>query len=90
MVSQGVREDIGRLAAITRGSATRGEAQAAELVRNNEEEAMGGYYPVGPFGRSRLWHGGMHINMNEGAPVFCPFPGRIVAAREATISRAAP
>ena len=61
--------------------AEQAEQQAAELVRNNEEEAMGGYYPIGPFGKSRLWHGGMHINMNEGAPVFSPFPGRIVAAR---------
>jgi N-acetyl-anhydromuramyl-L-alanine amidase AmpD len=59
----------------------RAEAQAEELVRNNEEEAMGGFFPVGPFGKSRLWHGGIHINLNEGTPLFCPFPGKIVAAR---------
>jgi hypothetical protein len=53
-----------------------------ELVRNNEEDAMGGYFPIGPFGKSRLWHGGIHINMaNIGTPVFSPFPGKIVAAR---------
>ncbi|MCS6914207.1 MAG: N-acetylmuramoyl-L-alanine amidase [Myxococcales bacterium] len=57
------------------------EEQAAELVRNNEEEAMGGYFPIGPFGKARLWHGGIHISLPEGSPVFCPFPGRIVAAR---------
>ena len=58
------------------------EAQSASLIKNNEEESMGGYYPVGPFGKTRLWHGGMHLNLPEGAPVFNPFPGRIVAMRQ--------
>ncbi len=57
------------------------EDQAVELVRNNEEDAMGGYFPVGPFGKSRLWHGGIHLSMSDSAPVFSPFPGKIVAAR---------
>ncbi|HMU38662.1 MAG TPA: N-acetylmuramoyl-L-alanine amidase [Pseudomonadota bacterium] len=57
------------------------EQQGRVLYRNNEEEAMGGYFPIGPFGRSRLWHGGIHLSLPLGAPVFTPFPGRIVAAR---------
>lgn len=56
------------------------ERQAQELVSNNEEEAMGGYCPVVPFGKStRVWHGGIHLSLVEGAPLFSPFPGRIVA-----------
>ena len=57
------------------------EQQGQTLYRNNEEEAMGGYFPVGPFGRSRLWHGGIHLNLPQSSSVFTPFPGRIVAAR---------
>lgn len=57
------------------------EQQGQVLYRNNEQDSAGGYFPVGPFGRSRLWHGGIHLNLPLGAPVFTPFPGRIVAAR---------
>ncbi|MDB4967203.1 MAG: N-acetylmuramyl-L-alanine amidase, negative regulator of AmpC, AmpD, partial [Myxococcales bacterium] len=34
------------------------EEIAASLFENNENEGEGGYYPVGPYGQSRLWHGG--------------------------------
>ncbi|MFO0577239.1 MAG: N-acetylmuramoyl-L-alanine amidase [Polyangia bacterium] len=60
---------------------TLAEQQASFLIKANEEEAMGGYYPVGPFGKSRLWHGGLHLSLPEDTPVFSPFPGRIVACR---------
>ncbi|HSN28148.1 MAG TPA: N-acetylmuramoyl-L-alanine amidase [Kofleriaceae bacterium] len=52
-----------------------------ELYKLNEQRADGGYFPVGPWGESRLWHGGVHLVGKDGAPVFSPFPGRIVAAR---------
>src|SRR5260370_24114629 len=48
---------------------------------NNEGDGQGGYFPVGPMGDSRLWHGGMHVRAERGTPVFAPFQGKIVAAR---------
>ena len=44
-------------------------------------DADAGYFPVGPWGESRLWHGGLHLAGSAGQPVFAPFPGRVVAAR---------
>ena len=55
--------------------------QIDALYRLNEVRSDGGYFPVGPFGMSRLWHGGVHLTAQRGAPVYAPFPGRIVAAR---------
>jgi hypothetical protein len=52
-----------------------------ELYKLNEQRADGGFFPVGPWGEARLWHGGVHIVGRDRAPVFAPFPGRIVAAR---------
>ena len=40
-----------------------------------------GHFPVGPLGRSRLWHGGLHLQCKADAPVFAPILGQIVAAR---------
>ncbi|HEY5921332.1 MAG TPA: N-acetylmuramoyl-L-alanine amidase [Kofleriaceae bacterium] len=57
------------------------KAQAAELYKANEQRAEGGYFPVGPWGDARLWHGGLHLAAAKDAPVFAPFPGRLVAAR---------
>jgi N-acetylmuramoyl-L-alanine amidase len=57
------------------------KAQAAELYKANELRADGGFFPVGPWGESRLWHGGVHLAAKKDSPVFAPFPGRIVAAR---------
>ena len=39
------------------------------------------HFPVGPLGASRLWHGGVHLMVDEGDPVFAPMMGEIVAAR---------
>jgi hypothetical protein len=47
----------------------------------NEARADGGFFPVGPWGESRLWHGGVHLAGKANDPVFSPFPGRLVAAR---------
>ena len=54
---------------------------ATELYKANENRADGGFFPVGPWGESRLWHGGVHLAGKEGGGVFAPFPGRLVAAR---------
>ncbi len=53
----------------------------AELYKANEAKADGGFFPVGPWGEARLWHGGIHLAAKDGAGVFAPFPGRLVAAR---------
>jgi N-acetylmuramoyl-L-alanine amidase len=52
-----------------------------DLYKLNEQRADGGFFPVGPWGEARLWHGGVHVVGKDSAPVFSPFPGRIVAAR---------
>src|ERR1700761_4456463 len=57
------------------------EELAQSLFENNETEGEGGYYPVGPFGATRLWHGGVHLRAEQGTPVYAPFSGKIVAAR---------
>jgi N-acetylmuramoyl-L-alanine amidase len=54
---------------------------ANTLFENNENEGEGGYYPVGPLGQSKLWHGGVHLRAEKGTPVYAPFAGRLVAAR---------
>ena len=56
-------------------------AVAKDLYELNEAKADGGFFPVGPWGEARLWHGGIHVTGNEGADIFAPLPGRIVAAR---------
>ena len=53
----------------------------AELYKANEQRADGGFFPVGPWGDARLWHGGVHLTGKKDDPVFAPFPGRLVAAR---------
>lgn len=57
------------------------QAQAQALFENNRDEAMGGYFPVGPCGDVQVWHGGVHISQNEGTLIYNPFPGRVVVAR---------
>jgi hypothetical protein len=54
---------------------------AKELYKLNEERADGGFFPVGPWGESRLWHGGIHVVGKPAGGVFAPYPGRLVAAR---------
>ena len=57
------------------------EEIASSLFENNETEGEGGYFPVGPYGQSRLWHGGVHLRADKGTPVYAPFSGKIVAGR---------
>lgn len=55
--------------------------QVKELYKANEAKADGGFFPVGPWGEHRLWHGGVHLVGKQDDPVYAPFPGRLVAAR---------
>jgi N-acetyl-anhydromuramyl-L-alanine amidase AmpD len=57
------------------------EQQTEELYNANEVRADGGFFPVGPWGEARLWHGGIHLTAPKDARVYAPFPGRLVAAR---------
>jgi hypothetical protein len=57
------------------------EERANQLYENNEAEGEGGYFPVGPLGQSRLWHGGVHLRAERGTPLYAPFAGKVVAAR---------
>jgi hypothetical protein len=59
------------------------EAIANTLYESNEQGEGGGYFPVGPYGEFRLWHGGVHIRADKGTKVYAPFAGKIVAARMA-------
>jgi N-acetylmuramoyl-L-alanine amidase len=61
-------------------------AATDELYRANEEQARNGFFPVGPYGEWRLWHGGVHLATERGAPVFTPFPGRVMAVRTGGMS----
>nr|HEX4312792.1 N-acetylmuramoyl-L-alanine amidase [Kofleriaceae bacterium] len=54
---------------------------ADALYAANEQRADGGFFPVGPWGESRLWHGGVHLVARAGDPIYAPFAGRLVAAR---------
>jgi hypothetical protein len=73
----------GALADLPAAPAARRAALDA-IIAANESAADGGFYPVGPLGETRLWHGGIHVVAPEGAPLHAPFPGRIVAARLST------
>jgi hypothetical protein len=64
------------------------KADADLLYAMNEKEADGGFFPVGPWGEHRLWHGGVHLAKKTGEPVHAPFPGRLVAARMGATSSA--
>ncbi|MBE7450303.1 MAG: N-acetylmuramoyl-L-alanine amidase [Kofleriaceae bacterium] len=55
--------------------------EAGRYTELHERQAGGGYFPVGPWGATRLWHGGIHVPADKGAPLYAPFPGRVVAAR---------
>jgi len=54
---------------------------ASQLYQLNEARADGGFFPVGPWGDTRLWHGGIHVIGKPNGSVFAPYPGRLVAAR---------
>ncbi len=57
------------------------EEIAHDLFDNNEQQGEGGYFPVGPMGETRLWHGGSHLRDDRGKPVFAPFGGKLILAR---------
>lgn len=54
---------------------------ANALYQLNELRADGGFFPVGPWGETRLWHGGVHVVGKPDGAVFASYPGRLVAAR---------
>jgi N-acetylmuramoyl-L-alanine amidase len=54
---------------------------SSALYALNESKADGGFFPVGPWGETRLWHGGVHLVGKPDGGVFSPYPGRLVAAR---------
>ena len=54
---------------------------AEYLYKNNEEYGEGGYFPIGPLGETRLWHGGSHLRAERGTALVAPFAGKIVLAR---------
>ena len=55
----------------------------AEKHYKQSEGTIGAYFPVGPLGRSRLWHGGVHLAGLDRAPIYAPMMGQMVAARMA-------
>jgi hypothetical protein len=57
------------------------DAACSKLYAANEVRADGGFFPVGPWGEYRLWHGGVHLVSGLGDPLYAQFPGRLVAAR---------
>ena len=56
------------------------------LFRRNEVESEAGFFPVAPRGETRLWHGGVHLGAQRGAPVHAPFAGRVMAVRMGAFS----
>lgn len=56
------------------------------IATNEHPDTPGGFFPVGPWGAARLWHGGLHLPAEKGSPVYAPFAGRVVAARQASAS----
>lgn len=60
------------------------DSACAKLYAANEQRADGGFFPIGPWGEYRLWHGGVHIVGAAGSPLYSQFPGRVVAARMGT------
>ncbi len=56
-------------------------ATGAYYANNEQEGEGGGFFPVGPLQRYRLWHGGVHLHAPEGTPLVAPLQGQVVAAR---------
>jgi N-acetyl-anhydromuramyl-L-alanine amidase AmpD len=52
-----------------------------QLFRKNELEGEAGFFPLGPTGEARLWHGGVHLPAPAGTAVHAPFAGRVMAVR---------
>lgn len=47
---------------------------------DQQEQHGAGYFPVGPYGEWKLWHGGVHMPGKRGTPIYASFTGQIVAA----------
>ena len=71
------------------------DAAAETYYADNEREytddngvgkPTGGFYPIGPFDQSRLWHGGIHLHAPLGTPVTAITGGKVVAARVGELS----
>lgn len=58
-----------------------------QLFRKNEMESETGFFPLGPNGETRLWHGGVHLPAPANSPVHAPFAGRVMAARMGGVSQ---
>ncbi len=57
-------------------------AREAKRYYESSERDAPARFPLGPLGRSRLWHTGVHLpTKEEGKPVYAPIAGRIVLAR---------
>lgn len=54
--------------------------EAAQYFASSEKKATV-HFPLGPLGRSRLWHGGVHLPAQEGAAIYAPMQGRIMLAK---------
>ena len=52
----------------------------------NEKEADGGFFPVGPWGEHRLWHGGVHLAARRRA-IRCSRRSRAASSRRAWARR---
>ena len=78
------------LTRLPRGRRPRKEKEDDKKFRKDAEQhyeasegTVGAYFPVGPLGRSRLWHGGVHLAAAERTPLYAPLMGQMVAARMA-------
>jgi hypothetical protein len=60
-------------------------AEVEKLVAayyDNNESALGGFFPVGPLEGHRLWHNGIHLHApDKGDRVVAPLQGKVIAAR---------
>ena len=63
-------------------------AKAVEALHARNEQRGGGYFPVGPYGEHRFWHGGLHIPGKPKEPVYAPFPGRLLVVRSGAMPSA--
>jgi len=58
--------------------------RAAGRYYENSEQDVDLHFPVGPLGRSRLWHGGLHLRGTLKTPVRAVQRGKVVAAKLAS------
>jgi N-acetylmuramoyl-L-alanine amidase len=56
------------------------ESESGRYFEMSEQDAKV-HFPVGPLGRSKLWHGGVHLTGRQGTLVHAVHQGQIVAAQ---------